>query len=191
MTMLKIASSEIAAPDLAPEGGVAADAVPVRLQAHAVADEAEWHRSDDDRLCATDQLVKAAHYRVSAKDIRGRCRRAPITCARQTAFLLCSELTGGSFPEIGRRQGAFDHTMVLHGFFKILVHQSYPVIDGSSGGSLRGMIEAVDHLLSMIDADTVVVPGQVTDCGGLIAFRDMLLRSIEDKILAIPPAPCG
>jgi hypothetical protein len=54
MTMLKIASSEIAAPDLAPEGGSAAEAVPARLQAHAVADEAEWHRSDDVRLCATD-----------------------------------------------------------------------------------------------------------------------------------------
>jgi chromosomal replication initiation ATPase DnaA len=124
MTMLKIASSEIAAPDRAPKGGGAAEVVPARLQAHAVADEAEWHRSDDVRLCATDQLIKAAHYRVSAKDIRGRCRRAPITRARQTAFLLCRELTGRSFPEIGRRLGDFDHTMVLHGFFKILVHQS-------------------------------------------------------------------
>jgi chromate reductase, NAD(P)H dehydrogenase (quinone) len=54
------------------------------------------------------------------------------------------------------------------------------------------MIEAADHLLSMIDADTVVVPGHgaVTDCGGLIAFRDML-RSIEDKILAMIEARRG
>jgi Bacterial dnaA protein helix-turn-helix/NADPH-dependent FMN reductase len=190
MTMLKIASSEIAAPDLAPEGGGAAEAVPARLQAHAVADEAQWHRSDDVRLCATDQLIKAAHYRVSAKDIRRRCRRAPITRARRNAFLLCRELAGRSFPEIGRRLGDFDHTMVLHGFSKTLAHQSYAVIDESSGGSLR--IEAADRLLSMIDADTVVVPGHgaVTDRGGLIAFHNML-RSIEDKILAMIEARRG
>jgi cyclase len=68
----------------------------------------------------------------------------------------------------------------------LFVHQSYPVIDESSGGSLRGMIEAVDRLLLMIDAATVVVPGHgaVTDRGGLIAFHDML-RRIEDKILAM------
>jgi hypothetical protein len=39
----------------------------------------------------------------------------------------------------------------------LFTHHSYPVIDESSGGSLRGMIEAVDRLLRMIDKDTVVV----------------------------------
>jgi hypothetical protein len=60
------------------------------------------------------------------------------------------------------------------------------VIDESSGGSLRGMIEAVDRLLPMIGKDTVVVPGHgaATDSAGLLAFRDML-RSIEDRILAL------
>jgi cyclase len=74
----------------------------------------------------------------------------------------------------------------------LFVHQSYPVIDESSGGSLRGMIEAIDRLLLTIDADTVVVPGHgaVTDRGGLIAFRDML-RRIEDKILAMIEAGRG
>jgi hypothetical protein len=58
--MLKIASSEIAAPDLAPEGGGAAEALPARLQARAVADEAEWHRSDDVRLCGRQQRSDVA-----------------------------------------------------------------------------------------------------------------------------------
>jgi cyclase len=68
----------------------------------------------------------------------------------------------------------------------IFTHHSYPVIDESSGGSLRGMIEAVDRLLPMIDKDTVVVPGHgaTTDRTGLLAFRDML-RSIEDHILVL------
>jgi cyclase len=68
----------------------------------------------------------------------------------------------------------------------LFTHRSYPVIDESSGGSSRGMIEAVERLLPMIDGDTVVVPGHgaVTNRTGLAAFLDML-RSIEDRILVL------
>ena len=68
----------------------------------------------------------------------------------------------------------------------LFTHRSYPVIDESSGGSLRGMIEAVERLLPMIDGDTVVVPGHgaATDRTGLAAFLDMM-RSIEDRILVL------
>jgi cyclase len=67
----------------------------------------------------------------------------------------------------------------------LFTNGSYPVIDESSLGSLRGMIEAVDELLPMIDADTIVVPGHgaAADRTGLVAFRDML-RRVEDHILA-------
>jgi cyclase len=68
----------------------------------------------------------------------------------------------------------------------LFTHRSYPVIDESSGGSLRGMIEAVERLLPMIDADTVVVPGHgaVSNRTGLATFLEML-RSIEDRILVL------
>ena len=68
----------------------------------------------------------------------------------------------------------------------LFTHQSYPVIDESSGGSLRGMIEAVDRLLLKIDHKTVVVPGHgnATDRLGLAAFRDML-RTVEERILGL------
>jgi cyclase len=69
----------------------------------------------------------------------------------------------------------------------LFTHHSYPVIDESSGGSLRGMIEAVDRLLPMIDKDTVVVPGHgaaATERTELLAFRDML-RAVEDRILSL------
>jgi cyclase len=71
----------------------------------------------------------------------------------------------------------------------LFTHRSYPVIDESSGGSLRGMIEAVENLLPMIDKDTLVVPGHgaVTNRAGLAAFLDML-RSIEDRILVLVEA---
>jgi hypothetical protein len=60
------------------------------------------------------------------------------------------------------------------------------VIDESSGGSLRGMIEAVERLLPMINGGTVVVPGHgaATDRAGLAAFLDMM-RGIEDRILVL------
>jgi glyoxylase-like metal-dependent hydrolase (beta-lactamase superfamily II) len=68
----------------------------------------------------------------------------------------------------------------------LFTHHSYPVIDESSGGSLRGMIEAVDRLLPLLDAGSVVVPGHgaATDRTGLVSFRDML-RTAEDRILAM------
>jgi cyclase len=68
----------------------------------------------------------------------------------------------------------------------LFTHHSYPVIDESSGGSLRGMIEAVERLLPMINGDTVVVPGHgaATNRRGLAAFLDML-RSIENRILVL------
>jgi glyoxylase-like metal-dependent hydrolase (beta-lactamase superfamily II) len=68
----------------------------------------------------------------------------------------------------------------------LFTHHSYPVIDESSGGSLRGMIEAVDSLLPMVDQETVVVPGHgvATDRAGLAAFRDML-GTVEDRILGL------
>ena len=68
----------------------------------------------------------------------------------------------------------------------LFTHHSYPVIDESSGGSLRGMIEAVDRLLPLLDAETIVVPGHgaATDRTGLVSFRDML-RTAEDRILAM------
>jgi glyoxylase-like metal-dependent hydrolase (beta-lactamase superfamily II) len=71
----------------------------------------------------------------------------------------------------------------------LFTHQSYPVIDESSGGSLRGMIEAADRLLPMIDKETVVVPGHgaATDRAGLVAFREMM-RTVEDRILDLVEA---
>jgi hypothetical protein len=54
---------------------------------------------------------------------------------------------------------------------------------------LRGMVEAVEELLPMIDGSTVVVPGHgaAADRTRLLGFRDML-RRIEDRILALVEA---
>jgi glyoxylase-like metal-dependent hydrolase (beta-lactamase superfamily II) len=55
----------------------------------------------------------------------------------------------------------------------------YPFIDVASGGSLEGMIGAVNKVLGGIDAATKVIPGHgpLSDKAGLTAYRDMLVAA--------------
>lgn len=61
----------------------------------------------------------------------------------------------------------------------------YPFIDGSSGGSLTGLISAVDRMLGVVGADTMVVPGHGPLSGRdeLIAYRTMLV-DVRDRLSA-------
>jgi len=62
----------------------------------------------------------------------------------------------------------------------------YPFIDISSGGSINGMITAVDKILPTIDDATQVIPGhgRMGTKSDLRAYRDML-ASIRDKVLTL------
>ena len=76
----------------------------------------------------------------------------------------------------------FEEANVLHmgdTFFNAL----YPFIDPDSGGSVDGMIEAVDRVLPLIDEQTKIIPGHgpLTDIKGLIDYRDML-RTVAGRI---------
>ncbi len=79
----------------------------------------------------------------------------------------------------------------------------YPFIDFRSGGSIDGVFAAIDKVLGMSDANTVIVPGHgpVGDRDDLIAYRDMLIKardgiqpliadckSVEDIVAARPTA---
>jgi glyoxylase-like metal-dependent hydrolase (beta-lactamase superfamily II) len=57
----------------------------------------------------------------------------------------------------------------------------YPFIDVSSGGSIDGMIEGVDRLLELVDADTQIIPGHgpLSGVEELRTYRWMLLASRE------------
>ena len=59
----------------------------------------------------------------------------------------------------------------------------YPFIDGDSGGSVTGMIAAVESVLARIDDDTKIIPGhgQLSDKAGLLEFADML-RTVAGRI---------
>jgi cyclase len=52
----------------------------------------------------------------------------------------------------------------------------YPFIDIDSGGSVAGVIAAVDRMLALADGETRIIPGhgEVTDKAGLSAYREML-----------------
>ena len=58
----------------------------------------------------------------------------------------------------------------------ILFKGRYPFIDTEHGGTITGLIKSINLLVSMADADTVVIPGHGTlmDKQGLQEFGDML-----------------
>jgi glyoxylase-like metal-dependent hydrolase (beta-lactamase superfamily II) len=77
----------------------------------------------------------------------------------------------------------------------------YPFIDLDSGGSVDGVIAAVDRMLAVADEKTRIIPGHgdVTDKAGLAAYREMLVTTSKrvrelakagksvDEVLAAKP----
>ncbi len=65
----------------------------------------------------------------------------------------------------------------------------YPFIDLDSGGSVAGVIAAVDRMLALADGATRIIPGHgdVTDRAGLAAYREMLVvtsKRVRDLVAA-------
>jgi cyclase len=81
----------------------------------------------------------------------------------------------------------FQKANVVH-MGDVLFNGSYPFVDLSSGGSVDGMIAAVNQVLGMIDAETKIIPGHgpMADRTALRSYRDMLVtaRSRVEPLLA-------
>ncbi len=65
----------------------------------------------------------------------------------------------------------------------------YPFIDQSSGGSIAGMIAAVDRILALADDKTRIIPGHgpLANRADLVEYRDMLVATsgrIRDLVKA-------
>src|SRR5712671_1541308 len=59
----------------------------------------------------------------------------------------------------------------------------YPYIDIANGGSLKGMLEALDGLTKLADANTRLVPGHGTIINrtDLVPYRDMIV-AVQTKV---------
>ena len=93
-----------------------------------------------------------------------------------TAFHLPAAHTDGDAAVYFRRAN------VVH-LGDVYVRYGYPFIDLSSGGSLSGMVRGVDHVLSLINDSTKVIPGHgaTGDRTALRAYRDML-ATVRDRV---------
>jgi cyclase len=62
----------------------------------------------------------------------------------------------------------------------------YPNIDRANGGSLPGLIAALDAVIANADASTKIVPGHgpVVDRAAVVAHRDMVIAA-RDKVAAL------
>ena len=60
---------------------------------------------------------------------------------------------------------------------------SYPFFDMDSGGSIDGLVRAVEKVLGVVDEAAVIIPGHghMTDKAGLQEYRDMLV-TIRDRV---------
>jgi glyoxylase-like metal-dependent hydrolase (beta-lactamase superfamily II) len=78
----------------------------------------------------------------------------------------------------------FPRENVIH-MGDILELGAYPFLDWWSGGSLDGVLAAVDRVLAMADDDTRIVPGhgRVVDRQGLADYRGMLV-TVRDRVQA-------
>lgn len=94
----------------------------------------------------------------------------------------------------------FEHVNVLHAG-DVFFNGRYPLVDGSTGGRVDGMIAASDRLLNLADASTKIVPGHgpLAAKPDLQRYRDMLAtaadrvrklknsgKSLEESIAAKP-----
>ncbi|MFM1896044.1 MAG: hypothetical protein RLZZ385_1118 [Pseudomonadota bacterium] len=76
----------------------------------------------------------------------------------------------------GDAQVYFRESNVMH-TGDMFVRYGLPFIDTDNGGSLDGMIDAVDNIAGLIDADTIIIPGhgQLSTRQDLLDYRNMLV----------------
>ncbi|MEJ2385642.1 MAG: MBL fold metallo-hydrolase [Xanthomonadales bacterium] len=79
----------------------------------------------------------------------------------------------------------FPESNVLH-MGDIFFNGLYPYIDLDAGGTIQGMIDAVEQGLELADEETKIIPGHgpLTDRAGMQAYHAMLVE-IRDRVQAL------
>jgi cyclase len=163
-----------------------------------------WH---GDHTGGNEQLGKAGAVIVAHENVRKRLsteqfmeffeRAVPpspksalpvITFTRDVKF----HLNGDEISAFHVERAHTDGDVVIH-FKKVnVIHMGdvywegyFPFIDLSAGGSIDGVIAAVDHVLPMADENSIIIPGHgaLSNMAGMIAYRKMLV-AIRDNVAA-------
>jgi chromosomal replication initiator protein len=76
---------------------------------------------DESRRPSSAEIVKfvARHYGLKVSEIKSKSNSKPIAFPRQVAMYLCKQLTGLSYPEIGRQFNDKHHSTVMYSVDKI------------------------------------------------------------------------
>lgn len=133
------------------------------------------HENVRKRLTA-EQFVSAINLRAPPAP---RAALPVVTFAAETTF----HLNGEEMRAIHMPRAHTDGDVVVHFLRSDVVHMGdiywsgmYPFIDAETGGSVEGVIAAVDKVLSVVSDKTRIIPGHgaLSNKAELKAYRDML-----------------
>jgi len=166
------------------------------------------HTGGNENLGKTGVLI-FAHDNVRERLLGGNAPAASlpvVTFNDTTTFLMNSQTIEVFHTEAAHTDGdamiRFREANVIH-MGDTFFNGFYPFIDAKSGGSIEGVFAAIDTVLDMANADTIIIPGHgpVGDRDDLIAYRDMLTKArgsispliadgktVEDIVAAKPTA---
>ena len=158
-----------------------------RAGAYIVATENARRRMESTQVLAGSGRVQEAYDDVGLPRI---------TFADSTRFYFNGEpvdaVHSGSGHTDGDAQVYFREANVIH-TGDMFVRYVLPFIDQNNGGSLDGMIDATYNLASLIDDNTVIIPGhgQLSSRDDLLAYRDMLVtirgNLVRAKVQGLSP----
>jgi cyclase len=167
--------------------------------------DTHWH---GDHVGGNENLAKDGAVIVAQANVRRRmtegqvskffARTTPpaahdalpvITFDRDVTFHLGEETIRAFHVEHAHTDGdvivRFEKANVVH-MGDTFFNGSYPIIDLESGGSVDGVVAAVDQVLPWVKGDTKVIPGHgpLGDKQALVAYRTMV-ADVRDRVRAL------
>jgi cyclase len=135
------------------------------------------------RRMSTEQFIAALNRREPASPAGAL---PVVTFSDTVTFWLNGDTTVAYHAPAAHTDGdaiiIWRHANVIH-MGDTYFNGRYPLIDLSSGGSVDGMIAAVDHVLAVSDSGTKIIPGHgpLGNRESLRAYREML-GTVRDRI---------
>ncbi len=138
------------------------------------------------RRMSTEQFLEAFQARIPASPAAAL---PVVTFADQLSF----HWNGEEIRVFHVKPAHTDGDAIVHFTGSNVIHTGdtffnglYPFIDGSSGGSVEGMLAAVDQVLALANADTRIIPGHgpLATRADLVTYRAMLV-TVTDRITAL------